>query len=50
VYGVARAARLAGDVAAARTHYVELLKICERGDSPGRPELAEARQFVASAK
>ena len=46
VYGAARAATLAGDRAAARTYYSELLKICERADSPGRPELAEARAIM----
>jgi len=46
LYGAAKAAALAGDRAKARSHYELLLKICERGDSPGRPELAEARTFV----
>ena len=50
VYGVARAARLAGHLAVAREHYDALLKMCERADPAGRPELAEARQFVMSAK
>jgi hypothetical protein len=49
-YGVARAARLAGDLAVARKYYDALLKICERADAPGRPELVEAREFVASAR
>ena len=44
VYGAARAASLMGDRAAARQYYAQLLKISERGDRPGRPELAEARQ------
>ena len=46
VYGAARAASLAGDRAKARTYYTQLLDICKRADSPGRPELAEARAFV----
>lgn len=46
VYGAARAAALAGDRAAARTSYRQLLTICEHADSPGRPELAEARTFI----
>ena len=41
--GAARAAALAGDRDRARAHYAALLKICERGDKPGRPELQEAR-------
>jgi tetratricopeptide (TPR) repeat protein len=43
VYGAARAASLMGDRAAARRYYDQLLKICERADKPGRPELAAAR-------
>jgi tetratricopeptide (TPR) repeat protein len=43
VYGAARAASLAGDRAAAGRYYAQLLKICERADKPGRPELATAR-------
>ena len=39
VYGAARAAELAGDKRKARTYYAQLVKICERGDRPGRPEL-----------
>ena len=46
VYGAAKAASLAGDRAKARTYYTQLLDICKRADSPGRPELAEARAFV----
>ena len=44
VYGAARAASLTGDRAAARRYYDQLLRICERGDKPGRTELAGARQ------
>ncbi|HEX7720254.1 MAG TPA: tetratricopeptide repeat protein, partial [Woeseiaceae bacterium] len=39
----ARAAGEAGDSASARDHYAELVTICKAGDSPGRPELREAR-------
>ena len=46
VYGAARAASLAGDRTTARAYYADLLKICERADSPGRPELDEARAFT----
>lgn len=48
VYGAARAASRMGDTAAARRHYDQLLAICERADTPGRPELTEARQARAS--
>jgi hypothetical protein len=44
VYGAAHAASLAGDRAAARRYYAQLLKICARADTPDRPELAEARR------
>ena len=43
VYGAARAASLTGDRVAARRYDDQLLKICERADTPGRPELADAR-------
>ena len=49
LYGAAKAASLAGDKAAARTYYGELLKICQKADAPGRPELAEARKAVAGS-
>jgi hypothetical protein len=48
VYGAARSAALAGDRAAARRYYEQLLKICERADKPGRAELATARQARVS--
>ncbi len=43
VYGAAKAASVAGDAAAARRYYRQLLDICKNADVPGRPELAEAR-------
>ena len=46
--GAARAAAQAGDRATATKHYGRLLKVCERADSPGRPELVEARRFTAA--
>lgn len=48
LHGAARAASLTGDRAAARRYYDQLLRICERADQPGRPELAEARQVRMS--
>jgi tetratricopeptide (TPR) repeat protein len=47
VYGAATAAAKAGNRAKARTYYGQLLKICEGGDKPERPELKEARAAVA---
>ncbi|HET9369390.1 MAG TPA: hypothetical protein VFO19_04055 [Vicinamibacterales bacterium] len=46
VYGAARAARQAGDNATARTYYAQLIEICTKADTPGRPEIAEARGAV----
>jgi tetratricopeptide (TPR) repeat protein len=50
VYGAAKAADLAADRTKAREYYRQLLKICERGDIPGRPELAEARKGAAAGR
>jgi tetratricopeptide (TPR) repeat protein len=44
VYGVAHSAQLAGDTATSRKAFADLLAICERADTPGRPELVEARK------
>jgi tetratricopeptide (TPR) repeat protein len=44
LYGAAKSASLAGDRARSRSYYARLLKVCERSDTPGRPELAEARR------
>jgi tetratricopeptide (TPR) repeat protein len=46
VYGAAKAAELSGDRAGARQYYEQLLKICTRGDVPGRAELVEARKAL----
>ncbi|HVL67320.1 MAG TPA: hypothetical protein VM364_08660 [Vicinamibacterales bacterium] len=40
----ARAASLAGDDAKAKQYYRQLADMCVKGDSAGRPELAEARK------
>lgn len=42
--GAARAAALAGDTAKARQYSEALVKVCERADVPGRPELVAARR------
>ena len=44
LYGAAHAAKLAGDAAQAQKYAGQLLKICERADTPGRPELVELRR------
>ena len=46
VFGAAKAASLSGDGQKARTYYGALLKICERADKPGRPEIEQARAFL----
>ena len=48
VYGAAKAASLTANRAKARTYYAQLVKICERGDTLGRPELIEARKLLKS--
>jgi Tetratricopeptide repeat len=48
--GAARAASLSGDPQKARTYSAQLLKICERADKPGRPELSEARRLAAARR
>jgi tetratricopeptide (TPR) repeat protein len=42
VFGAGRAAELIGDRQKARTYFDQLLKITERGDPQGRPDLAHA--------
>ena len=49
VYGAARAAAQAGNRTLARTYYEQLVKICERADTPVRPALKDAREFVKRA-
>jgi hypothetical protein len=46
----ARSASLAGDTQKARTFAATLLKICERADRPGRPELEEARRLATGGQ
>jgi tetratricopeptide (TPR) repeat protein len=48
LYGAARAAELAGQQDKARTHYTQLVAVCERADAAGRPELARARSYLAA--
>ncbi|HUQ50296.1 MAG TPA: hypothetical protein VM056_06245 [Terriglobales bacterium] len=48
--GAAKAAGLLGDEEAEKKYYRALLKVCERADTPGRPELAKARVIAADRK
>jgi hypothetical protein len=45
--GAASAAARSGDRGTAARHYARLAKTCARGDTPGRPELVEARRDAA---
>jgi tetratricopeptide (TPR) repeat protein len=44
--GAAHASKLSGDAEAARKYSKQLLTVAAKADSPGRPQLAEARQNV----
>jgi len=46
LYGAARAAAQSGDLARAKRHFARLVDMAGQGDS--RPELAEARKFLAA--
>ena len=43
VAGAAAAAARSGDRAASRNYYKQLVTICAKADTPGRPELQAAR-------
>jgi hypothetical protein len=47
-YLAAKAASFSGKADVARQHFAHLADICKAGDSPGRPELQEARKARAS--
>ena len=49
-FGAARSAALAGDPQKARTYSGALLKISDRADEPGRPELEQARRMASSSQ
>ena len=49
VLGAARAARDAGNQKAAAGYFAQLVQIAARADSPGRPELREARAADSEA-
>jgi len=44
MHGAGSAAELSGNRAAAKKYYDDLVRMCERADKPGRPELAELRR------
>jgi hypothetical protein len=47
LYEAARAAQLSGNRDASQRYFRELLKVCEHGDRPGRPEFQEAEKAVS---
>jgi tetratricopeptide repeat protein len=47
-YGAAQAALAAGDRAKATRYFTNVVKLCDRADSPGRPELQESRRLAAA--
>jgi len=49
LFGAARSASLAGDHQKARRYSGSLLKVCDRADKPGRPELEQARRMASSS-
>jgi len=48
LYGAGHAAALAGNRAKAREHFQQLVRICAQADTPERPEIVEARRFLAA--
>ena len=48
LYGAAHAAQLGGNRALGKRYFAELLAVCERSDRPGRPEIREAREALAT--
>jgi hypothetical protein len=49
LYGAAHAAQLSGSADASQKYFQQLLQVCAGADSPGRPELQEARRAIAGA-
>ena len=47
LYGAAHAARLSGSGDLSEKYFGELLAVCAHSDSPGRPEIREAREALA---
>jgi hypothetical protein len=48
LHGAGHAAALAGDRASARKYFQQLVKISAQADKPERPEILEARRFLAT--
>jgi hypothetical protein len=50
LYGAAHAAQLSGSSDLSQRYFRELLKVCANADTPGRPEIKEAREALAKQK
>jgi hypothetical protein len=50
LFGAASSASLAGDREKARTYAAALLKVSDRADEPGRPELEQARRLASNSQ
>jgi Tfp pilus assembly protein PilF len=46
LYGAAHAAQLNGSRETSQKYFRDLLKVCDRGDKPGRAEIAEAGRAI----
>jgi hypothetical protein len=47
LYGAAHSAQLSGNRQAGQRYFRELLNVCGNADKPGRPEILEAKAFIA---
>jgi hypothetical protein len=50
LYGAAHAAQLSGSRDTSQRYFRELLKVCAKADTPGRPQLKEAREALANPR
>ena len=50
LYGAAHAAQLSGNGDLSQKYFGELLTVCAHADTPGRPEIREAREALAKQK
>lgn len=50
LYGAAHAAQLSGSRDLSQKYFGELLTVCAHADTPGRPEIKEARELFAKQK
>lgn len=48
LFGAGHSAAQSGDRAKARQYFEQLVKVCAQADKPERPELVEARRFLAT--